>query len=392
MNDWERSLREQRYQFQHQHQQQHQTQPRSKTPSFSSSLLDAIYRSIDEPKYEDTQTTAVRTKKQRNSNLIGRKDDVGDEKSLRKAIMFEKWMENDEIRRRIARGSSRTYNSASSSSDSSCGGVFSSSETESVHRDGSKSISFTIQRPKEVRIDHYSVRSEFEDTPKREGRLLMRTKSKALKIYGDLKKVKQPISPGRRITSFLNSLFNSRNVKNPKPMEGLNSLRKSRSVKDHHQTTTCSLSSSFSRSSCLNKLPPPSSRGAKFTSGNNCSKRSVRFCLVDEDSRRRGQKGLYEEDPRLMPTPVVRKITEITVLNKEEVKNTNECRMRGFEDEDLDEDEDYDDGMSCASSDLFELENIGAIGGGTCREELPVYGTTSLKKNHAIVNGFSLVQ
>lgn len=185
MNDWERSLRQERYQHQHQHQQ------RSKTPSFSSSLLDAMYRSIDESKYEAAETTATtKAKKQRNSNS-NRNDAVEDERSLRKALTFEKWTEsNDEKRSRIiARGFTRTYNSASSSSDSSCGGVFSSSETESVHRDGSKSVSFTIQRPKQVRSDHYSVGSEYENTPKREGRLLMRTKSKALKLYGDLKKV-----------------------------------------------------------------------------------------------------------------------------------------------------------------------------------------------------------
>lgn len=391
MNDWERSLRQERYQHQHQHQQ------RSKTPSFSSSLLDAMYRSIDESKYEAAEATATtKAKKQRNSNS-NRNEAVEDERSLRKALTFEKWMEsNDEKRSRIiARGFTRTYNSASSSSDSSCGGVFSSSETESVHRDGSKSASFTIQRPKQARSDHYSVGSEYENTPKHEGRLLMRTKSKALKLYGDLKKVKQPISPGRRITSFLNSLFNSRNAKNRQrgeSLDGLSSLRRSRSVKDHHQATTCSLSSSFSRSSCLNKLPPSStSRANKFTSSNNnCSKRSVRFCLVDEDPRRCGKK----EDPRIMPTPIVRKIAEITVIEKEVIKSMNDkCRSRGFEDEDLDEDdEEYDDGMSCTSSDLFELENIGATGGvgSAYREELPVYGTTSLKKNHAIVNGLIL--
>lgn len=207
--------------------------------------------------------------------------------------------------------------------------------------------------------------------------------------------VKQPISPGRRISSFLNSLFNSGNAKNRKreSLDGLSALRISRSVKDH-QTTTCSLSSSFSRSSCLNKLPPSSTSRAsnKFTtsSNNSCSKRSVRFCLVDDDPRRCGKK----EDPRITPTPIVRKIAEITVIEKEVINNMNidKYRSRGFEDEDLDEDEEeFDDGMSCTSSDLFELESIGGNGVGSAyREELPVYGTTSLKKNHAIVNGLIL--
>ncbi|KAG6431667.1 hypothetical protein SASPL_109749 [Salvia splendens] len=38
---------------------------------------------------------------------------------------------------------------------------------------------------------------------------------------------------------------------------------------------------------------------------------------------------------------------------------------------------------SDASSDLFELENIGAY-----NEELPVYGTTDVKINRAIASGF----
>ncbi|KAF5935264.1 hypothetical protein HYC85_026393 [Camellia sinensis] len=293
--------------------------------------------------------------------------------------MIEKWMESENrtrTRTEVTR-SSRMYNSTSSSSDSSCGGVFSSSETESGYRERSKSASFTVQRPKQVRSCGGcggSVRSEFEQTPKREGRLT-RTKSKALKIYGDLKKVKQPISPGRRITNFLNSIFNSRNVKNAAKreaammMEDSSSVRRSRSVKD---TTTCSLSSSFSRSSCLSK--PPSSRSK--------SKRSVRFypvtVIVDEDSRPCGHKCIYGDDPSLMPTPVLGKISETTTM-----KNKNAYKLRDFQDDiDDEEEEDEDDCMSCASSDLFELDNIGAIGVGAYREELPVYGTTSLKTHH----------
>ncbi|PSS02009.1 Protein BIG GRAIN 1-like [Actinidia chinensis var. chinensis] len=352
MNGWERSHREQRPQHRHQPQQ------RRKTPSFSSSLLDAIYRSIDESKCEEAddsvlyrESTATRTKNQRNPN----------EETLRQAIMIEK-LRSNEIQ------SYRLYNSNSSSSDSSCGGVFSSSETES----GSKSTSFEVK-----------VQSESDQTPKREGRLT-RTKSKALKIYGDLKKAKQPISPGRRITNFLNSLFNS---KNGKREPDLNSMRKSRSVKD--TPMTCSLSSSFSRS-CLSK--PISSR-AKLNSNNGGSKRCVRFLpvsvIVDEDSRPCGHKRVYEADPSLMPTPIVRKIAEKTINNQ--IKNMNAFELRDLDDND--DDEDDDDGVSCASSDLFELENIGEIGVGPYGEELPVYGTTSLKTHHsihAISNGLIL--
>ncbi|PSS15483.1 Protein BIG GRAIN 1-like [Actinidia chinensis var. chinensis] len=345
MNGWERSHRQQRYQTQPQPQQ------RRKTPSFSSSLLDAIYRSIDETKCEEAddsvlyrESTTARMKKQRNPS----------EETLRQAIMIEKLRNNETI-------SSRLYNSNSSSSDSSCGGVFSSSETES----GSKSTSFEVK-----------AQSESDQTPKREGRLT-RTKSKALKIYGDLKKAKQPISPGRRITNFLNSLFNSKNAKRE---PDLKSMRKSRSVKD---TTT----TSFSRS-CLSK--PISSR-AKLSSNNGGSKRCVRFfpvsVIVGEDSRPCGHKRVYDADPSLMPTPIVRKIAEKTINNQ--IKNINAFELRDLDDND----EDGGDDVSCASSDLFELENITAIGAGAYGEELPVYGTTSLKTHHAshaISNGLIL--
>uniref|UniRef100_A0A0V0GZD8 Putative ovule protein n=1 Tax=Solanum chacoense TaxID=4108 RepID=A0A0V0GZD8_SOLCH len=56
------------------------------------------------------------------------------------------------------------------------------------------------------------------------------------------------------------------------------------------------------------------------------------------------------------------------------------------------EDEDEDDGASCASSDLFELDNLSAIGIDSNRylEELPVYETTHLDTNRAIANGLIL--
>jgi hypothetical protein len=77
--------------------------------------------------------------------------------------------------------------------------VFSSSENESSVKENS---SFAQQRTKPL-----------SDTPQLkprcEGGGFSKTKLRALKIYGELKKVKQPISPGGRIASFLNSIFNS---------------------------------------------------------------------------------------------------------------------------------------------------------------------------------------
>lgn len=46
--------------------------------------------------------------------------------------------------------------------------------------------------------------------------------------------------------------------------------------------------------------------------------------------------------------------------------------------------EEDDDAASCASSDLFELDNLSSIGIERYREELPVYETTRLNTNRII--------
>lgn len=357
MATWERSIREER------------RQQRRKTPSFSSSLLDAIYHSIDESQGKEEEP-----RQEQDSGLHHRRrnnaPEVEEIASLRRAIMVEKWMENYTTSSRSSR--SRHINSDSSSSTDSS--FFSSSETESAPKSTSKSSTFHVP-PKAAQRTLVS-----EATPKHEGRF-MRTKSRALQIYGDLKKVKQPISPGGKIANFLNSIFNSRNLKKHEGMEEWSSVRKSRSVRD--SSTTCSLTST----SCLN-IPPTSSssRGSK-------SKRSVRFCpvsvIVDEDCQPCGHKSTYddgdEDDPSLTPMPKINSHflkKNIDILRNYEEKKSKKYEFRGYYQDDIDD----NDGNSCTSSDLFELENIGivGIGHGTHREELPVYGTTNLK---AIANG-----
>ncbi|KDP33888.1 hypothetical protein JCGZ_07459 [Jatropha curcas] len=362
---------------------------RRRTQSFSSSLLDAIYRSIDESnggvekevlsQYKETttikkQSTTCSVSSIRRDMFLEEDKDIS---NLRRAVMIESWME-----KQTTRGSVFS-NSTSTSSDSSSargGGVFSSSETESSVKENS--------RKKQL--------SENQKKPKCEGGFC-KTKLRALKIYGELKKVKQPISPGGRIASFINSIFSSGSGKKVKmcsigAMDDVSSDRKSKSA--------CSSVTSFSRS-CLSKTPV--SRGKQ----NNGNKRSVRFypvsVIVDEDSRPCGHKCIYEDDPGLMPIAKPQKIATSKSL-KEDVakganfirsyqkKNIGELDFRGFhsyagDDEGSDdEEEDDDDDESCSSSDLFELDHL--IGIGRYREELPVYETTSLKTNQAIANGF----
>ncbi|KAL7136824.1 hypothetical protein ABFS83_10G055800 [Erythranthe nasuta] len=288
---------------------------RRKTPSFSSSLLDAIYLSIDEPgcaaaagqhHQQSEDFVHLRTSSRRN-NAAHFEDEI---QSLRRAIMVEKWMENHTTPAAAAAVPRRRLSSNSgTSSDSSI--LSSSSETDS------------------------SVLSRSSSSSK--NHLYTRTKSKAIKIYGELKKVKEPISPGGKIVNFFNSIFSPRNPKQKQTTveEWSSSIRKSRSMRDPPTTSS---------KPCLIKNPSSSIC--------NKSKRSVKF---DENE--------YSVNASMpsVKSRVIKKSVEL------------------FENE-----SDGDD-MSCASSDLFELENIGSYG-----EELPVYGTTSIKMNRAIACGFSM--
>ncbi|KAJ7011587.1 protein BIG GRAIN 1-like B [Populus alba x Populus x berolinensis] len=309
--------------------------------------------------------------------------------SLQRACMIEKWMEKKVSHEKVS-----VRNSSSSSSESSCGGGFSSSESESIYgvnSSRSSTTSYTMQRPKPR---NYAPNQK----AKSEGSFV-KTKSKALKIYGDLKKVKQPISPGRRLASFLNSLFTTGNAKKAKISTPGGSYEE-RKLKSE-QASTCSSASSFSRS-CLSKTP--SSRGGKLSS-NNGAKRSVRFypvsVIVDEDCRPCGHKNLYGSDRQEMSSTLVAAAVTTATRNNvptsdEELKLHVMNENRRIEEVARDllknyqkkKEEQFD--PSCASSDLFELDNLSVIGIERYREELPVYETTHLGTNRAIASGLFL--
>ncbi|KAF8393559.1 hypothetical protein HHK36_021803 [Tetracentron sinense] len=431
MDVWEQSLQVQEGRGRH----------GRKNPSFSSTLLDSIYRSIDEGNGEGEEELVLyreTMRKKQSSSTINEQEGMA---SLRRACMIEEWMEKKVSEKVVIRRKSDPdldrklqndrnsvlLNSTSSSSDSSCGGGFSSSEAESGYgarsRTRSRSSGFVEQRPKPIRTG-VSARSERSEKPlnydQREFYLFddyhhqrntvppqqqqqqqqqpkheVKTKSRALKIYGDLRKVKQPISPGGRLASFLNSLFTVGNAKKAKISSSINGVedtsseRKSKSA----QASTCSSASSFSRS-CLSKTP--SSRG-KLSNG---TKRSVRFypvsVIVDEDSRPCGHKCLYEDEPGLMAVTSVEEKLKFHLMEKNRrVEAAARDLLQGYQKKrdfnmrDL-HDDDEDDAASCSSSDLFELDHLSAIGVQRYREELPVYETTHLHTNRAIANGLIL--
>ncbi|TKY54438.1 hypothetical protein E2542_SST18846 [Spatholobus suberectus] len=378
---------------------------RRRTPSFSSSLLDAIYRSTDESKTSlhedqhpglyDGQTT--HTSKHNFNGVYSEKRGGKERMNLRRAVMLEDWMEKHSSH---SHGNSQLLNSSSSSSECSSGGIFSSSETDTTTLKKQRARPTSEKKKQDHRI------SEKQNKPQREGGF-ERTKLRALKIYGELnQKVKQPISPGSRIASFLSSIFNSQNVKKAKmcyvgAVEDVSFEHKSKSP------CFSSTPSSFSRRSCMSKTPSKKS--------NNGVKRSVRFypvsVILGEDSEpQSGHKcnNIYESEPNLS----VRKITRSSSIK--ELKNgvrgkengTEEAAARGFikgyrnsgngefdfrgfydNGENVDDDDDDDD-VSCSSSDLFELDHL--IGAARYQEELPVYETTNLETNKAIASGLCL--
>ncbi|KAL9157076.1 hypothetical protein ABFS82_09G121700 [Erythranthe guttata] len=408
-------------------------------PSFSSTLLDTIYRSIDQGGEEEK--LGMRTKQ---SIAYGSDGGAGVFRSeeemanFQRACMIEKWMEKKAGEKVAVRGNSAAdlgmkkprkdrENSTSSSSDSSCGGgdFFSSSEAES----------FPVQRPKPIRTglekeklekNHRDSESEFhrrerrgfagdvEQKPKHEGGFL-KTKSRALKIYGDLKKVKQPISPGGKLAGFLNSIFAGGNLKKPKTAANGDYSPSLKSA----NASTCSSASSFSRS-CLSKTPS-SSGGSKPSNG---AKRSVRFSPVSvivDDKVNNNNNYTKKQTSKFTATAannnnnknninslrnVINEELMVHVMDKNRrvedaardllrnyhrknqvgcefdssfdhlrkpqvIKNNQIINQNNFDEED-------DDAASCASSDLFELDNLSAIGMERYRQELPVYETTHL--------------
>lgn len=422
MNKWEKSLREDK------------SSHERKNPSFSSSLLDEIYRSITDGDEDHKELHFYRETMAKKHSLRGSRG-VGEEEMarVRGAGVTDKWMEKKGSEKVVSRHQRRSlpeidkkwqyyqdplfFSSSSSSSDSSYGG-FSSSETESM-----KSFFAPPPRPRPIRtsrlerseqalsyghsefhmFDDYRHHSAITREPSKSEEEIIKSKSRALKMYGNLKKVKQPISPGGRLATFLNSLFTAGNSKKSTKTtssaggcEDWSSERKLNS-----QPSTCSSASSFARS-CLNKNSPSVKEKSR-----NDAKRTVRFfpvsIIVDEDCRPCGRKCVYGEEASTQMS-ASRKITK---RNEEDLKFQDQTRRveaaarelhRNFHQKkndnifnkfhvNYDEEDEDDDAASCSSSDLFELDHLALIGNDRYQEELPVYETTHIDTNRAIANG-----
>lgn len=267
------------------------------TPSFSSTLLDSIYRSIDDGKAEDWMISRAK---------ISKASDISED--FRRARLVDKWIRKEtDVRRPPAPENDMLFFSSTSTSSDSSGSLSSSSKEDEI---------------------------------------MMKSKSRALKIYARLKKMKQPISPGGRLTSFINSLFS------------LNG--KKQQAKFAEDPKTLNVGSSFSRS-CLSK----NSR----RDGGGGVRRTVRFhpvsLILDEDSRPCGHKSIYVRNEKNMN-------------NGDDSINALRSYYKAFEEDDEDDDSD-------SSSDLFELDHLTLFGDTRFCQELPVYETTHFNNNRSFV-------
>ncbi|KAK9054759.1 hypothetical protein SSX86_025838 [Deinandra increscens subsp. villosa] len=346
-------------------------------PSFSSTLLDVIYRSIDE---RDDKSSVVNYRKSiRINRQIADVDHPPSGGGSKKSHVVV-----DRQQKSVTR-----FDSIDDSSGSRYGvGITSEMfgfparprpiRTVNIHDDYDEEYCNGTRKMNIMNKSAYDKKCNKSDdlqtktTDGHEGKFV-KTKSRAMKIYGYLKRGKQPISPGGRLATYLISLFRSTNAKKSKPYDHDETMKVHANLKSKSSSSSAT---SFSRS-CLSKTPPPTSRGKPAGTG---IKRSPASEYSQSDS---------QSDP-----PAVR------FTRKEELKKHNILKnyQRKVEyvfdsinnnknDNNDDEDEDEDEAGSYASSDLFELEHLSAIGMDECMQELPLYETTNIDVNRAIANG-----
>ncbi|CAH8281679.1 unnamed protein product [Eruca vesicaria subsp. sativa] len=335
---------------------------RSRNPSFSSTLLDEIYNSID-PKTHKTQPftgPAINTTKKQSISVTRPVPD-----------------------RKIHRD--RFFGSVSSSSDSSSS-IFSSSDTEPSHSKKTSSSSRPLcfgpsktTKPRKTedktlfhqnrafRVSH-DYDYEISETTK--------TRRSAKSSSSNQKKPKTPASPGVRIVNFINSLFSSNNSSKgyPKKTSCDDSAFVRKPNDYYYPSTTCSSASSFSRS-CLNRSSEKSSdrikRSVRFSPVNVIVPESRSFVEEEESYIRKSVMKSVEDGGRRSVEEIAREFLRDYHKNHD----NSLVKINDFEDYE-DEEDDDDDVASDTSSDLFELDLVGTHHHSLYGDELPVYETT----------------
>ncbi|KAK8505250.1 hypothetical protein V6N13_045695 [Hibiscus sabdariffa] len=342
-------------------------------PSFSSTLLDRICRSIDDGRTGNEDMKFYGQTMQRTQRMSG----------FQRACLIENLMEKKDAKKENEdrkHGFPEFVRKSHHEHEHDHDGVFVSS---------TKAPSCFVRpwpRPVKIRVPAAAQ----SDKP------VKTEQSAAEKIYGGFKKMKQrqPISPGGRLASFINSLFTTGNTKKPKSSSSTPSFSSTVSH-DQNQASPCSSASRFSRP-CLSKDSPSTRDGAK---------RTVRFCpvtvIVDQDSRPCEHKEIgksssrkYDGEMKFQTTEKTRRVEQMAReflkeyhLNQKKNEYIPTDSRMNYEDKDDHDEDDNEDMSSCSSSDLFELNHLVLLGNHGYEEELPVYETTHVETNRAIANG-----
>ncbi|CAL9104118.1 unnamed protein product [Musa textilis] len=335
---------------------------RSKNASFSSSLLDAIYRSIDDDVDNSKSGETRGGVPDRSFSHRKQAQPVTHSRNGSRASVVSELAVScpgvADYYRRSPCGVGALAPTSSSSSSSitpriNATGLFSSSDGESNQSD-------RIPRPD-------SPATKKKEKPKCSN---LRSGLRGLRKLRTASDAAAATSPRARLVRFVIALFSATGSPR-KPKIAVASTAAAKGGARAEESTTTSSSASSCMGTCLSKASEASRRRA---AGAEKGKRSVRFypvnLIVDEDySRPCGHKRLRDGAANA-------------------AARVKELLRPGGEEED-------DDGGSESSSDLFELENLTEAmgegrGGGRCRDELPLYETTNLNADRATARGLIL--
>lgn len=308
-----------------------------KGPSFSSTLLEHIYKSIDGDDGEES--------------VMWKKKDKVDVAAVQRANLLEKWMMDKKKKPPVAShppiekklyyidNDPLFFSTGSNSSDSNSS-LFSDHDPVPVVLPTTKTRSSCFLPPKPIRTRENkntvskTEHDENDDVP-------ASTKSRALKLYSHLKKMKQPISPGVKLTTFINSILSKSNTKKH---SNRGSTTASAAVRP-----TCSSASSFTRT-CLTTptTTMPSSTNSTKPTSVKLAPVNVKIKTKDQDLH--------------LPPQVLNRAPNSKPTSKISVGRVSE------------------DARSDCSDDLFELDHLklSNINGG----DLPVFETTRINTNH----------
>ncbi|KZV50164.1 hypothetical protein F511_21925 [Dorcoceras hygrometricum] len=341
-------------------------------PSFSSILLDEIFRSTDTSSETATDLKFYSEKPVKMQQIFsahtdersysGEHEEVG---SCRKACLDGKWAKKEEHNGKFLAGKKppltpsferKSFQDKDLLFFSST--TLSASETESFVSSKNSCFSTVARPPKPVKILAKTKQEEglsYNDQKnKRETKnLMIKSKSRASKIYTNFMNMKQPVSPGGKLTSFINSLFSNTNRKESRTNEGP-------PFEDPKKSSIASYSipssaSSFSRSSSLVDNLPKLTKKVR-----NGVQRRAAFdtvsVILDEDLRLFGHNSLDNEIFGRSAMVVKGGNSDVKCYQNQ---RKEDCSVfaKPWEGEDDKYDNNYD-GISDSSSDLFELDHL----------------------------------